>query len=147
MKEKGNLDWTDLYEGRSGEPEDPRSRPVARDGHKGGEKVTEDDLKKDVDFILEGFKQQGIASPSKEEFEAIVAAMHPELSKTEEEWQEVENRWDNFFSDFFSAGQTKIGDKEPVDWGTGESFRDRLTKSEKDKYEEEEKKFNEELTR
>jgi hypothetical protein len=136
-------DWTDLMKGDVGEPDDPMSKPVVKDSHKGGEKVTKEDLKKDVDFILEGFRAQGVASPTKDQFETRIKQMYPELNKTDAEWDQVEKEWENTFNTFFDGNKTKVGDKEPVEYGTGESFRDRLSKAEREKYDAEEKAFNE----
>ena len=139
-------DWTDLYEGRVGEPEDPRSRPVKKDCHRGGDKVTEEDLQKDAEKILAGFDQVGIKSPSKEEFEARILQIYPELNKTNKEWEEVEKKWDNFFNDYFEAFKQPIDNKE-TDWGTGKSFREQLSKSEREEYERGAKEFDKEHTR
>jgi len=147
MAKVGELDWTDLYEGRVGEQEDPLSKPVNKDCHKGGEHITEEDLRKDVEFILDGFRQLGVKSATKEEFENRLKQIYPELNKTDAEWDEVEKQWDNFFNIFFTGAQTKVGDSEPVEWGTGESFRDRLTKAERDRYDKESAELSKEMLR
>jgi len=143
MARVGELDWTDLYEGRVGEPEDARSRPVEKDCHKGGERISEEDLKKDAEKILAGFNQAGVRSATKEEFEARLLQIYPELNKTDEEWDEVEKQWDNFFNNYFEAFKKPVDNKE-VEWGTGKSFRDTLSKSEREQYERSVKKFDKE---
>jgi len=154
MAKAGELDWTELHEtGTVGMDPQEKAYIEAMGGgenvkvsdQKGGEKITKSDLQKDVEFILKGFQQPGIKQPSKEEFEAEVLKRHPELNKTDEEWQQVEDEWHNTLNDWYKAANQPI-DNQEVEWGTGKSFRETLEKSERERYEAEEKALNKELT-
>ncbi len=154
MAKAGELDWTELHEtGEVGlHPEEQAyvesiggGKDVEVSDQKGGDKITKSDIQKDVDFILKGFQQPGIKSPSKEEFEAHLSKIHPDLNRTDEEWEEVEKSWNNFFNNFFDAAKQPVDNKE-VEWGTRKSFRETLEKSQREQYEAEEKVLNKELT-
>ena len=142
----GSLDWSDLYAGKVGEPEDPRSKPVEKDCHKGGEKITKDDLKKDAQRILDGFNVPGKKQPNKAEFEAALKLMYPELNKTDEEWDQVEKRWNNMFQDWMNTAANVSIDNKSVEWGNGKSFKEMLSEEDLEKYQEEEKQLNKKIT-
>ena len=133
MAKAGELDWTDLMKGKVGEPEDPLSKPLNKAPNKGGENVTEEELKKEADFIVDGWRAPGIKAPSPEEFEGRLKAMFPDLARTNEEWDQIEHDWKNNMNDTFQKLQKSKVQEEPddlEDWGKSKSFNDALSEEE-----------------
>jgi hypothetical protein len=118
MAKAGELDWSELH--KTGQVElDPLSkqysRPVKKDYHKTGTKPTEEDLKKDVEYIMKGWHGTGEAQWKDEDH------LHVELV-TEEEAKALQDEWENRLNK--SLQHPKIGDDTASEW-TG---REPLTK-------------------
>ena len=125
----GDIDWSDLYKtGKSIAPEDSLSRPVGVDSHKGGEKITKADLLKDAEKIIAGY-QGPLGQPTKEQEEACIKALFPELAATPEELAKKEANWKNTFNNFFKEVNKPCDNKE-VAWASGKSFNSTLTEEE-----------------
>ena len=133
MAKAGELDWTDLMSGKVGEPEHPLSKPLNGEPNKGGEKVTKEELKKEAEFIIKGWQQPGIKSPNKEEAEAFIKSIFPQLAWTEEEWKKAEEQWNNRVNDNFNRLKKATVQEKPddlKDWGNSKSFNDSLSREE-----------------
>lgn len=128
----GDLDWTDLMAGKVGEPEHPLSKALGDEApNKGGENVTQEDLLKEAQYIVDGWNAPGVRSPSKDEFEAKIATDFPSLSRTEEEYQKAEDDWNNRPNDTFDKlKKAKVQEEEDdlSEWGNCKSFNDTITR-------------------
>lgn len=133
MARAGELDWTDLMKGEVSRPEHPLSKPLNAAPNKGGEHITEEDLKKEVDFIVDGWRTPGVKCPTKEEGEALLKNMFPQLAWGDKEWKKAERDWDNRMNDTFQKLQKAKVQEEPDDleeWGNSTSFNDSLNREE-----------------
>ena len=122
MARAGELDWSDLYKGIRGEPEDSLSRPVETNSHLGGEHVTKEELMKDAHRILEGAKQYQVTD---EDFARMAAPNLEQLPTQEELDEEWENSYKNL-SKALSAPIQKTKD-DPNDWGRGPIEKEEYT--------------------
>ncbi len=122
MAKAGELDWSELHK-----KEELPANDV-KDANKGGEQVTKSDIQKDVNFILGGFKQNGIRQPTDQE-------MFGHLIKTEAQAkaEQEASSWKNPDS-VFKELQKPI-DNKVQDWGNGKPMIDweNMTEEEKAK--------------
>ena len=125
MAKAGELDWTGFDNGERGEPEHLLSKPITKDGHKGGDKVTADDLRKDADNIIAGFEG---SSPTQEEFNSAAKILLglPEKEESEEDWS-------NKMSDTIDKlSNTKVQNEPDIveEFAKGKSFNGSLSEQE-----------------
>ena len=131
MPKAGELDWTDLMEGKTGQPEHPLSKGWTSPPNKGGEKVTKEDLMKEADFILRGFQVPGIKQPSTNEFEQELVKMFPYLAMTEVEWERLHEEWLSKPNKVFEElKKAKVQEEPDKEWGECKSFNDTLSREE-----------------
>ena len=122
MARAGELDWSDLYKGIRGEPEDSLSRPVETNSHLGGEHVTKEELMKDARRILEGAKQYQVTD---EDFARMVAPGLEQLPTQEEYDKDWEQSINNFYKAANAPLQKTVDD--PNDWGRGPIEKEEYT--------------------
>jgi len=127
MSKAGELDWSDLFSGKVGEPEHSLSKSINGVSNTGGENITKEDLLREAEFILSGFKQANLKSPSKQEFEGVLKSMIPNIpAMTNEEWN---NKPNAAFQHLKNIKVQDIAD-DLKEFGKCKSFNDSLTKEE-----------------
>lgn len=123
-KEKVWCDWGDLYKGKVGQPEDPKSKPLDYIGStlKKGERPRTPSNEEIAKAILYGAPKQ----PTDEEMFGALVVSQEQVDKAKADF-------DNKIVDFYKevtkplTGETHVDDKE---WGSGKSFNSMLSKSE-----------------
>lgn len=120
----GELDWSDLYKGNVGEPEDPKSQPLGYTGPtlKKGEAPPRPTNEQIAKAVLAGAPKQ----PTDEEmFGALVVS--------QEQIDAAEKAYETKIADFYTmankplTGKTQVPDEE---WASGKSFNSTLSKEE-----------------
>jgi hypothetical protein len=122
MARAGDLDWSNLTKGKVGEPEAAESRPLSKNSHKGGEKVTKEDLLTDANKIITGFLSKGIAQATDEQLFGHLVVSEEQIKKSEEDWT-------NTFNNFFNQVNKNV-DNIDHEWGDGKSFNSKLSEQE-----------------
>ena len=81
-------------------------------------------LKKGADVVQEALTtgklpviREGAKQPTKAEFEAAILAMYPYLAKTESEWAADEQKWNNFFQNWYNEAMQPVEKSHKEDWG------------------------------
>lgn len=120
MSRKMDVDWSD-WKGSANAPEHSLSRPVDV-GSKGA------DVAKDLNNLVKSIIEDGKKTqPTKEQFEAAIAARLP----SEEQMKKAANDWENRFKNHFDLLSKPIDhlNKSTIDhkkWKNGKSFNDML---------------------
>ena len=131
-KRQMEVDWSDWedtrdWSGKAAEPESELSKPVEYNCHKGGEKVTKEELRKEAEKIIEGARNNGFRQATDEE-------LFGHLVVSEEEMEKAEKDWENLIKDTLNAARQPIDDKNKngLDeaWESGKSFNELLDEEE-----------------
>ena len=131
----GTLDWSEELSKSDDDYQHIPTALWAADQHGGG-KVGVDPLNKAEKLIKNGEKPESLTDAQISEYIMRNAPKQPtdeemfgHLVVTEEMAKKVQDDWDNSMNK--SLTHPKIGDKEEVEWGTGESFNDSLSDKER----------------
>lgn len=133
MAKAGELDWSNLYKTGKIDLEpihdtrlaELRKMEVKKDYHKTGEKPSEEMLRKEAEWILDGWRNSAEGQWRDEDH------AHKEVV-TQEQAEKMQKNWENVFQNFYEAGFEPINkSNQNEDWGTGKSFNDSLTEKER----------------
>lgn len=133
MPKAGGLDWSNLYKsGTVGQdPESEaftKSLPQGDVSNKGGEKVTQEQLRKEaMDIVKQAHSSPGTRQATDEE-------LFGHLVKSEEEIKKAERDWGNTINDFYKEASRPVEEQPKDSWTGRGSYMDELTEEERAKW-------------